>query len=155
MKRLVIALFMLAVTSCSTTKTHRVVTGSPGAAHQGQVAVYMAGAPTPAYEEVAIVQAVGQGGHADLEHVVKGLRTEAASLGCNSIVNVKVDQGGGTASGTAICARIPPTNAPPPAPPPPVAAPPAPPAPPPPPEATEAPPPEAPPEDPPAVPPEG
>jgi hypothetical protein len=78
----------------------------------------MLGSPTPEFEEVAILQAVGKAGHADLEHVVKGLRTEAAKLGCTAVVNVKVDQGDGTASGTGICARIPPSQplAPPPRP---------------------------------------
>ncbi len=98
--------------ACAYTTTHRVVTGQPGPPHTGEVAVYMAGVAAPPYEEVAIVQAVGQGAHADLEHVVTGLKREAAKLGCNTLANVKIDQGSGTASGTAICARVPPTTAP-------------------------------------------
>lgn len=92
--------------ACGSTKTHRVVTGQPGAAHAGDVALYMAGSPTPPLDEVAIVQAVGQGAHADLEHVVQGLKKEAGQLGCTVLANVKIDQRSGTASGTAICARL-------------------------------------------------
>lgn len=98
--------------ACAYTTRHRVVTGRPGAPYAGEVALYMAGAAAPPYEEVAIVQAVGQGAHADLEHVVNGMKREAAELGCNALTNVKIDQGSNTASGTAICARVPPTTAP-------------------------------------------
>lgn len=104
--------------ACAYTTTHRVMTGSPSAAHSGEVAVFMVGTPPPPYQEVAIVQAVGNGGHADLEHVVEGLKEEARRLGCTAIVNVKVDQGSGTASGTGICGRLLPTaSSPPPTPP--------------------------------------
>lgn len=98
------------VASCGTTETHRVVTGRPGGAYGGEVAVHMHGTSPPPYEEVAILQAVGSASHADLAHVVEGLKKEAAALGCNALVNVKVDQGAGRASGTALCARIPPTH---------------------------------------------
>lgn len=110
----VLSCLWLLTSACATTETHHVITGRPAAAHKHDVAVYMSGSPAPAHEEVAILQAVGKGGHADLKHVVAGLREEAATLGCNAIVNVKVDQGANQASGTALCVLIPPRNGPPP-----------------------------------------
>ncbi len=105
---LVVSLITLSVMclGCGTTKMHRVITGTPGPAHSGPVLVVMQGMRSPPYEEIAIVQAVGQGSHADLEHVVAGMKKEAQKLGCTALINVKVDQGSGTASGTGICARI-------------------------------------------------
>jgi hypothetical protein len=48
------------------------------------VLVVMHGSTPPPYEEIAIVQAVGQVGHADLEHVVGGMKEEAQRLGCTA-----------------------------------------------------------------------
>jgi uncharacterized protein YbjQ (UPF0145 family) len=52
-----------------------------------------------------VVQAIGKGPHADLAHVIDGLKAEAARLGCTAVINVKVDQGASTASGTGVCMR--------------------------------------------------
>lgn len=110
--RLAASLAIASIAACGYTSTHRVVTGQPGPPHQGEVALYMAGTPAPPLDEVAIVQAVGNGHHADLEHVVSGLKKEAARLGCDALANVKIDQGSSSASGTAICARLRPKGQP-------------------------------------------
>jgi hypothetical protein len=97
----------LALGGCGTTTTHRVLTGAPGAPHGGPVTIIMENAPVPwVVEEVAIVQAVGNGMQADLEHVIDGLKREAQALGCTVIVRVHVDQGSATASATGVAGRV-------------------------------------------------
>ena len=92
--------------ACGTTTTHAVLTGVPGAPRGGEVQVIMGDAPPPAdLKEVGIVQAVGHGTEADLEHVMMGLKEKALSLGCTVIAKVKIDQGASTASGTGLCMR--------------------------------------------------
>lgn len=107
-----------ALVGCGTVTTHHVLSGPPAAPHQGPVAIAMEGAPVPAeLEEVAIVQAVGNGEMADLPHVIDGLKAEARSLGCTHVVRVRIDQGSGMASGSGVAGRLrasaaPPTAAP-------------------------------------------
>lgn len=102
---------------CGRTTTHFVLSGSAGPVHEGNVALVLQGQPPPeGLEEVALLQAVGSGIHADMEHVVQGLVERARSLGCNAIVNVKIDQGASHASGTGVCLRPPGPSVPPPTP---------------------------------------
>jgi len=66
----------------------------------------MDGSPLPQnFEEVGIVQAIGRGTEADMPHVIEGLRQQAASLGCDTVIRVKVDQGSTVASGTGVAIR--------------------------------------------------
>ena len=98
--------YCLLLMACGTTTTHSVITGSAGAPRAGDVRILMGDeAPPTGMTEVGIVQAVGRGTHADLEHVVAGLKEKALSLGCTVIAKVKIDQGASTASGTGICLR--------------------------------------------------
>ena len=119
-RSLIALLVLVFLTACSEVRTHHVVTGTPGAPTGGPVTTIMQGSPVPfAYREVAILQAVGTGGDADLEHVVRGLQKEAASLGADAVINIQIDQGSGQASGTGIAVRRvagPPAGAPPPPP---------------------------------------
>jgi hypothetical protein len=85
---------------CGSTTTHHVLTGAPFAPYEVQVILEGSPAP-PNIQEVAIVQAVGKGMNADLEHIVEGLKREAQALGCDVVVRVHVDQGSSTASGVA------------------------------------------------------
>ena len=85
------------------TSTSHVLTGPASAAYTGEVTVKLDGEPLPQnYQEVAIVQAVGTGSHANLEHIVQGLKEEAAKLGCNAVFRVKIDQGSSNASATGV-----------------------------------------------------
>jgi hypothetical protein len=94
-----------AVAGCGTMRTGHVLTGQPGPP-RGGVRIFLQGQPMPAgVEEVAIVQAVGSGVYARLENVVAGLQEEAGRLGCDAVLNVKIDQGSSTASGTGTCVR--------------------------------------------------
>jgi hypothetical protein len=110
-KRLVLLLVLLGcMLQCSRTDTNRVITGPRGAPYGGTVAVYMETAqPPPQFVEVAIVQAIGYGFDADLAHVVAALREEAARLGCDAVIRVRVDQGSSQASGTGVAVRTPAT----------------------------------------------
>lgn len=101
------ALMVLCLASCGTLESQHVLTGVPGAAHQGPVRIVMEGTTPPAeLKEIALLQVRGTGNKADLKHAVEGLTTEARKLGCNYVVNVRVDQSG-TMSATGICARGP------------------------------------------------
>lgn len=105
MKRLVL-LLMLAASGCGTTRMHHVITGRPGAAWNGNPMIFMENQPAPAdFDEVAIIQAVGRGTHADMPHVVGGLQDEAAMLGCNAVVRVHIDQGDTIATATGVAGR--------------------------------------------------
>jgi hypothetical protein len=59
------------------------------------------------YVEVSLVQAVGFGTHADLEHAVDGLRVQAVELGCEAVVNVRVDRSGSQISALGVAIRWP------------------------------------------------
>lgn len=95
-----------AALGCGTTSTHRVVIGPVAPAQRGGVLVLSEGAALPdTYAEVAIVQAIGRGTHADAEHVLEGLRAEAATLGCDAVVRVHIDQGTNQTSATGVAIR--------------------------------------------------
>jgi hypothetical protein len=99
----------LSTTACGSLSTHRVMTGNAQApVAPSSVRVLLADAPVPAsFAEVAIVESIGRGTYADLEHVIAGLQQEAARLGCTYVVHVRVDQGSGTATGTGTCGIAP------------------------------------------------
>lgn len=104
--RLALLCAALLASACGSTTTHSVITGSPGSPHAGDVQILMGDDPPPAgLTEVGIVQAIGNGTNADLEHVIAGLKVKARELGCTVVAKVKVDQGASTASGTGICMR--------------------------------------------------
>ncbi len=106
MRTLAVSVMLLLVAACSRTQTHHVLTGTPGAPYSGDVRIVMENAEVPkGVEEVAIVQAQGFGGHADLEHVLAGLTDEAKKLGCDMVVRVRIDQGATQASATGVAVR--------------------------------------------------
>lgn len=64
----------------------RVVTGAVAPPYRGEVRVLMQGEPLPSeYVEVALIQAMNDEGR---QHALADLKQEAASLGCDTIVNV-------------------------------------------------------------------
>ena len=102
----IVAAAWAACTGCSYTTTHHVLTGQALPPYAGPVTIVLEGAPMPPnVQEVAIVQAVGNGGDADLEHTVEGLKKEARALGCDIVVNVHVDQGANTAAASGVAGR--------------------------------------------------
>jgi hypothetical protein len=96
----------MVLVGCGYTTTHHVLTGPAAPPRSGDVTVVLDGSPEPTdVDEVAIVQAVGNGSDADLEHVVAGLKKEARALGCDVVMRVHVDQGVSTASASGVAAR--------------------------------------------------
>src|SRR5204863_1903224 len=95
--------YCLLLIACGTTTTHSVLTGTPGAPRSGEIRIVMGDeAPPAGLTEVGIVQAIGHGTNADLEHVMAGLKEQALSLGCTVIAKVKIDQGASEASGSGV-----------------------------------------------------
>jgi hypothetical protein len=105
------AILVLAASAlgCGTLTTHHVLTGPRAGPYSGNVRVVLEGvAEPPGLQEVAIIQAVGDGTRANLESLVSGLQEEAASLGCDIVVHVHVDQGSSKASASgALRQRLP------------------------------------------------
>jgi hypothetical protein len=121
---------LLFLAGCGTLTTHHVMTGPAGPPRDGDVRVVIEGAPEPpGLQEVAIIQSVGTGIHANLEDLVGGLKERARALGCDVIVHVHVDQGASNAAASGVAARtgaaayLPPPAPPPTQPPPPPPAP--------------------------------
>lgn len=106
MRSLAAAALALGLSACGSTSMYHVVIGARGPAHRRDVPVLLEGtAPSSNYTEVAVLQAIGRGNHADTEHVVEGLRAEAATLGCDAVLAVHVDQGASAASGVGVGVR--------------------------------------------------
>ncbi len=108
----------IAAAGCGSTSTYHFITGPVGRPARGEPRVFLAGASLPSnYTEVAVVQAIGRGNHADLGHVVEGLRAEAATLGCDAVIATRSDRGETQMSGTGVAVRWTEGPAPTPAPP--------------------------------------
>jgi hypothetical protein len=92
----------LASAACGT-RTYHVMVGTAAAPNQGRIALFLNGARAPeGFQEVAVVQAVGN----DMERVVTALQREAAQLGCDAIVNLRIDQGSSETSATGMAVRL-------------------------------------------------
>lgn len=109
---------------CGSVEVHQVFLRQPSMIENREIEVYVSGAPPKrAYYDVAIVQVIGHGSAADVEHVTHALANRAGRLGCDAVVRVHVELGYGRAHGTGVCvvwAKASPANAAPqnPAPPP-------------------------------------
>ncbi len=91
---------------CGYTESHEVVLRAPSAPSGRVVEVYMLGqSPPRPFYEVALLQVIGHGSDANLEDIVKALTHRAASLGCDAIVRIGVDQGYSIAHGFGVCVR--------------------------------------------------
>lgn len=107
------ALILVLASAALATGCHRtflesshVLTGPPQQPNApSQVVVYMEGQqPPPGYREIAIVE--GRGNHrAGMPGVVERLKEDAARLGGNALINVRIDQGGTLISVTAVAVR--------------------------------------------------
>ena len=115
------AVLPLALAGCGFTEVHEVLLrpSAPPAA-QG-VEVYVGGQnPQRPFYEVGLLQAVGHGSDANAEHITKAIALRAASVGCDAVVRVHVDQGYTMANVVGICVRwagslpVPPPPPPPP-----------------------------------------
>lgn len=103
---LLVAFALASLTGCGSTATYRAVIGTVSQASPRVVEIYLPEMRvTSNFEEVAVVQAVGRGTHADPEHVYEGLRREAAAMGCDAVLRATVTQGNTLAAGTGVAVR--------------------------------------------------
>jgi hypothetical protein len=106
--RILVLLGALIATRCTSAglKTHHFLTGEPAPIHRGPVGIFMEGAPLPAgYAELGLVQVVGGGKNANIARLLPALQDEAASIGGNAVILVRVDQGAQHASATGVAVR--------------------------------------------------
>ncbi|MEO7113116.1 MAG: hypothetical protein ABI183_21940 [Polyangiaceae bacterium] len=100
----IFGLFLLVLAGCGSTEVHQIFLRQPSMIENREVEVYVAGAPPKrAYYDVAIVQTIGHGSDADVEHVTRALANRAGRLGCDAVVRVHVELGYGRAHGTGVC----------------------------------------------------
>jgi hypothetical protein len=95
----------------------------PSMIQRRDIEVFVVGAPPKRpYYDIAILQAIGSGNDADVEHLTHAIANRAARLGCDAIVRLHVELGATRAHGSAVCVRwaqvtvAPVTPSPPPAP---------------------------------------
>jgi hypothetical protein len=76
-----------------------------GPRYNGPVAIYLVGAtPKTEFTEVAVVQAaISRDG--SVEDVLPALQAQAAGLGCDAVLYVRVDKGDGRIAATGMAAR--------------------------------------------------
>jgi hypothetical protein len=110
----IVAAASLLATACGHTDTTSVLLRPAADARRSSVELYFASQTVPhEYYEVALLQSVGYGSDANFEDVTDALRRRAASLGCDALVRVTVDQGFSVVHGYGICAHyIGPVSAP-------------------------------------------
>jgi len=102
---LVLVLATLSGCGFGSVQSDHVVTGAVRAPSHNGVRIVMENAPEPPrFEEIGIVRAQGYGNRANLDAVLGLLRTEAALMGANGVIRVRIDQGNGAiaAIGTAV-----------------------------------------------------
>ncbi len=93
---------------CGSTTTYRVMLGPAGPVARGPGRVRLTrDARIPGFRitEVALVQAVGRGAHADLAHLAEALEAEALSLGCDAVIRLRHDQGAQQAVAIGVAVR--------------------------------------------------
>lgn len=98
---------ILATSACSPyLESSHVLTGPPQQPNApSQVTVYMEGQqPPPGYTEIAIVEGRGDA-NVGMPGVLQRLKEDAARLGANALINVRIDQGGSVVSVTAVAVR--------------------------------------------------
>ncbi|MEZ4410915.1 MAG: hypothetical protein R3A52_31225 [Polyangiales bacterium] len=96
----------VALAGCGHTSVHRWVIGPVGAPSRVPARVFSARGATPPAAEVALVEAVGTGTHADGDQAIEALRREAQSMGCDAVLRVEVAQGANTTVATGVAARL-------------------------------------------------
>ncbi|HWL88422.1 MAG TPA: hypothetical protein VNO21_21615, partial [Polyangiaceae bacterium] len=100
------AMLGLALGGCGYTDVHEVVFRPPSAPTHGEVQVYMGQqAPPSAFYEVALLQAMGHDGEANVEDVTQALRERARTLGCDALVRVRFQQGYTMTHAYGVCVK--------------------------------------------------
>ena len=95
----------LSMMGCGSTEVHQILLREPTMQPRGEIEVYVVGGAPPRrpYYEVAYVQAIGHGSHADVEDVTHALANRGARLGCDALVRVHVELGSTRAHASGVC----------------------------------------------------
>jgi hypothetical protein len=113
LKIAIFGLFLGCLVGCGSTEVHQIFLRQPSLIENREIEVYVAGAPPKrAYYDVAILQVIGHGTDADVEHVTHALANRAGRLGCDAVLRVHVELGYGRAHGTGVCVVWAKTSAP-------------------------------------------
>ncbi len=106
--RTVVALAIAAtVVGCGRLTSYRYPLSQPAAPAAQRPGIYFEGnLPGEAMQELAMVEAVGSGTKASAEDVLGAMQDDAARLGANAIVRVKVDCAYGTCHGYGVAVRF-------------------------------------------------
>ena len=105
---LAVALASCPLAGCGYTEMHEVILRAPpvGPEARGPVEIYMLEqAPPRPWYEIALLQVIGHGSHANLEDVIHALTSRAAGLGCDAVVRIHVDQGYSMTHAFGACVR--------------------------------------------------
>ncbi len=91
---------------CGHTDVYEALIRPPSRGTGRPAEVYMAPAPPPrAYADVAMIQVIGFGADANLEDTVRAMTLRAEQLGCDAVVQVRVDTGATLSHGFGVCAN--------------------------------------------------
>lgn len=92
---------------CGGLRHDHALTGVPRSPHGSAVEVVMESSPEPPVaEEIGIVRAIGWGNRANLGAVVEGLQLEAAEIGADAVIRVRIDQGQDNVSGVGVAVML-------------------------------------------------
>jgi hypothetical protein len=127
------AIFGLFLSGCGSIEVHQIFIRQPSMIEHRDIEVYVTGAPPHRpYYDIALIQAIGSGSDADVDHVTHAIANRAARLGCDAVVRLHVELGATRAHASAVCVHwaqatvvpatpaplpVPPATAPPSAPP--------------------------------------
>jgi hypothetical protein len=101
---LFLAEFSLFLCGCGSVEVHQIFMRQPSMIEHRDIEVYVASAPPKRpYYEIAILQAIGNGSDADVEHVTHAIANRGARLGCDAVVRLHVELGATRAHGSAVC----------------------------------------------------
>ncbi len=91
---------------CGSTEVHQIFVREPSMIEHRDIEVYVSGSPPKRpYYDIAILQAIGHGSDADVEHVTHAIANRAGRLGCDAVVRVHVELGYARAHGTGVCVK--------------------------------------------------
>ena len=95
---------LLALAACATARSEHALIGSPGTAHDRAVAIFREGEEPPDdYEEVALVSATT--GSPSTVALLALVQEEAARLGCDAVLRLRVDVGRESATAIGVAVR--------------------------------------------------
>ncbi|HSC87363.1 MAG TPA: hypothetical protein VLC09_08850, partial [Polyangiaceae bacterium] len=96
----------LLLLGCGSIQTEHSLLGTPRSRWSGNVTVVMEGQKPPeGVQEIAILQVAATGDQANMPNTIDALKARAAELGCNTVVNVRIDRGSAMST-TGVCGFV-------------------------------------------------